>query len=148
MKLNKSIYIILIILVSCLNKNERNSVSNQNFETINFETLDSVYSVSEVNIKPEFKGQGIEPLLHFFFKEFNLPKQESSQTKVILEFVVDTLGNLNNIGIYNKEENKYTLMDLEGIRVIKLTSSKWECGYKDNKKVLVKVILPINIDIR
>ncbi len=149
MKLNKNIHILLVILLfSCFSAKENDSISNQNIETKNFVSHDSVYSISEVNKLPKYNGREIESLLYFFSKEFNMPMQESLQTKIILEFVVDTFGIINNIHIYNKQVKDYTLMDVEGIRVLKLTSSKWECGYLNDKKVIVKMILPIHIDNR
>lgn len=96
-----------------------------------------------VEKKPIFPGG--ETALAKYLNNIKYPKgQDSLQSKLQLSFVVDTAGNILDKCIVNKDEQAYSLLDKEGIRVLN-GMPKWTPGMQNGKKVAVRFYLPITI---
>ena len=102
---------------------------------------DSIYKLSEVEIKPEFNG-GIESFYKFIGSKFVTQRKRKYQGKIITEFVIEKDGSLSNFK---------TLSDFglgsgdEAIRVIKL-SPKWLPAEIEGNVVRSVYTFPITID--
>ena len=118
-----------------------------------------IYNLAEVDSCPEFIGENNENIMSFFAKNFQSSEQGDLQLYVTLEYIVDTLGYIDQIRVCNKEtgnyprmeskkESDYTPMDSEAVRVLRLTSSKWKPGYLKNKKVSVRMIFQTHLEYR
>lgn len=127
------------------------------FKTSQFETLqgDCVryydksvgsYVYTQVDEMPVYPG-GMNSLFSFFKKNMTYPqlkKDEVLQTKVLITFVVDTLGKVRAIAIDKKDKRVYSSLDLEALRVAKLMM-KWEPGKCSGLKVPVRMKFPMII---
>ncbi|GEM_PF-1933878 len=99
-----------------------------------------VYTKSD--ILPVY-GTNSSDFLLFFSKEFNYPQQQLDfQGKVILEFIIDDIGNIYKSWIYNKEEKDHSLVDKEALRVLKL-SSRWKPAKCNERYVWFRMKIPI-----
>ena len=70
-------------------------------------------------------------------------KEKGIEGKVLVSFVVDNKGNIKDISL-TKSANEF--LDKEALRVVK-SMPKWNPGKKDNKKVNVKLTLPISFKL-
>lgn len=100
---------------------------------------EKIYSINEVEIKPEYPGD-INRLYVFIYKKLRMPK-ECPGGKITVTFVIEKDGTLTDIK---------TIKDIgfgagdEAVRVLK-ESLKWEPGKQDGKVVRVQYTLPITI---
>lgn len=93
---------------------------------------------------PEYP-KGIEEFRKFIAENFRNPKVDKDlKGIVIVQFVVEKDGSLSDIKV---------LRDLgygtgkEAIRVLK-KSKKWEAGVQNGKKVRVRYLLPVQVDVK
>lgn len=101
---------------------------------------DEVFEVVEQ--MPEYKG-GRDSLLVFIAKKIVYPTralEAGIQGMVFLKFVIEPNGKVSNIRAVKTFDRDCTN---EAIRVIKLTSGKWNAGKQRGKKVRVNVVQPI-----
>ncbi|WP_413999976.1 energy transducer TonB [Flavobacterium sp. W1B] len=120
-------------------------ITNQTTKKEDFKTLetsnfqDKIYSIDEVDAKPEFPGD-INKLYLFINKRFKTPKQ-CPGGRITVTFVIEKDGSLTDIktvkhiGFGTAEE---------AVRVLK-ESPKWKPGKHDGKIVRVQYTLPISI---
>ena len=88
---------------------------------------------------------GGEMALAKYLNNIKYPKgQDDLQSNIQLSFVVDTAGNILDKRIVNKDEQAYSLLDKEGIRVLN-GMPKWIPGEQNGKKVAVRYYLPVRI---
>ncbi|MFZ4796868.1 MAG: energy transducer TonB [Bacteroidia bacterium] len=101
-----------------------------------------LFDGNDVQKMPEFPGD----LYDFLAKEIKYPKsalENGIQGKVTLSFVIDKNGVVNQIEVLGKVGFG---CDEEAIRVIK-EMPKWKAGEQNNRKVAVKMVLPIVFEV-
>jgi protein TonB len=102
---------------------------------------DSIYSISEVDKKPEFNG-GVNKFNRFIVSNFRCGEQRKFYGKIITEFVVEKDGSLSNF----KTINDFGFgSGAEAIRVLKL-SPNWLPAEKNGKNVRSIYIFPLEIN--
>jgi protein TonB len=94
---------------------------------------------------PAFSYNG-KDISQFIVDNLNYPKsaiKNGIQAKIIVDFVVDTLGRVSNV--MSKDDGNARLQALvdEAIRVLKLSSTYWSSGYSNGKKVRMRMRIPI-----
>ncbi len=102
---------------------------------------DSSVIFNYVESMPEFAG-GEVALMKFLSSNISYPSLESDaniQGRVILKFVVDTTGKVNDVSITRSASPG---LDAEAMRVVKMLPN-FKPGEQDGKKVLVYYHLPI-----
>ncbi|NQV52831.1 MAG: energy transducer TonB [Flavobacteriales bacterium] len=107
---------------------------------------DQVMNKDEVDVEPSFPG-GQEGLLTYFKEGFVYPKELSEagvEGKVMLSFVVNEDGSLSDIEAVKSDD---PLLEAPGIEFVK-GMPNWEPGTKDDVKVKVKMILPIQYSMK
>jgi len=120
------IFIILIISISGFAQEVQN---------------DSIYSISEVDKKPEFNG-GVSKFNRFIVSNFRCGEQRKFYGKIITEFVIEKDGSLSNF----KTINDFGFgSGAEAIRVLKL-SPNWIPAEKNGKIVRSIYIFPLEIN--
>jgi protein TonB len=96
-----------------------------------------------VDSMPEYPG-GQSEMLEFFVTNFKYPAKIDACCKVIVEFIVDTTGQITDLKVIrNLQED----IDNEMLRVMKLMP-KWKAGKLNGKPVNVKIIIPWNISLQ
>jgi protein TonB len=90
---------------------------------------------------PRFPG-GQVGFTKFLLKNLKYPDQQVFQGSIVCSFIIESNGNLTNPEIYNKARSDYSVIDKEMLRVIEM-SPKWQPGLCRNKKVPVRMIVPI-----
>jgi periplasmic protein TonB len=98
-----------------------------------------------VEIMPEFPG-GTEALLKYIRDNTKYPeiaKANGIEGTVYVQFVVDTTGNLVNIGI---GKGPHRCLNEEGLRVVK-SMPVWKPGMQNGQRVRVKFVVPIKFQL-
>lgn len=101
---------------------------------------EKIYETKEVDIKPDYLG-GMAAFYNFVAKNFMIPDKNGLNGKVIITFVVEKDGSINDLKI---------LQDIgygtgkEAVRVIK-KSEKWIPAQKEGQNVRCNFNLPITI---
>lgn len=94
-----------------------------------------------VDVSAEFPG-GLEKFAQYIFKNLKYPekaKEEKTQGKVFVSFVVEKDGSLTDIKIFKSVSPE---LDAEAIRLMK-ASPKWKPGMQGNNPVRQNYTLPI-----
>jgi periplasmic protein TonB len=92
---------------------------------------------------PEFVG-GQKALFKFLSENLYYTSDSSGiEGTIYVGFIVETDGTLSNISI---KRGKACLNE-EAVRVVKLMSGKWKCGYQNGKPVRVAYTIPIKIHL-
>lgn len=133
------VFIPFLLLSSTANS----SVSSEDDCYATYDTLMRQMIYTIVDEMPEFPG-GPTEVSRFFIAHFNQPQQDDFQSYLPLEFVVDTLGNVDGTRIRNKNMDQLTPSEREALRVIQLMSG-WKPGKCEGKPVPVRMILPIRL---
>lgn len=102
---------------------------------------DRIYQMDEVNIKPEYPG-GTKAFYQFVAKKFLAPEKAGINGKIILTFVIEKDGSINEIKVL--QDVGYGSGE-EAARVIK-KSEKWISAQKEGNPVRVFFKLPITIN--
>lgn len=130
--------------------------------------MDTAWKTTCVQTMPEFPG-GQDSLYKFLAKKTNYPKiakENNVQGKVFVAFVINKLGDIRDIEIYNSRfsaidskgkplegsahiEYKKGIVEIEeeALRVVK-SMPLWTPGKQDGKAVSVKYILPFSFKLR
>lgn len=97
---------------------------------------------------PEYPG-GQSKMLSDLASRLTYPKdQKDLQTKVVVTFIIDTLGQVRNECIYKPfQETGISPLEKKALDVIKLMP-RWTPGEINKKKVPVRIVLPIQIEVR
>lgn len=104
---------------------------------------EKIYSIAEQSA--EYK-EGSAALLKFIATNIQYPedaKELGIQGKVYLQFVVMKDGSLSDIKVARSVSGG-PMLDREAIRVLKLTSGKWNPAMQNGQAVNCKMILPVN----
>lgn len=91
---------------------------------------------------PEFPG-GMQELMKYLQKNINYPRvsrDNGSQGKVIVNFVVETDGSITDVQVLKSSGDP--LLDKEAIRVVE-AMPKWKPGNQAGKAVRVRFTLPV-----
>ncbi len=123
------------------------SIHAQNNPDTSINTADSIDREAlkiydSVDTPASFKG-GISQWQRFLVKNLRYPEkaiERSAQGKVVLDFIVDTLGRVSNITVVEEPGSD---LGKEGERIIRLTDGKWEPGILQGRKVTSHKIQPI-----
>lgn len=102
---------------------------------------ETIMNKEDVDVVPSFPG-GQEGLLAYFQEGFVYPaelKEEGVEGKVMLSFVVNEDGSLSDVQAMKSDDER---LNQPGIDFVK-AMPKWEPGMKDDVKVKVKMILPL-----
>ncbi len=103
---------------------------------------EKIYSFVEQSA--EYVG-GMSALIKFISSTIIYPeyaKDNEIQGKVYLQFIVRTDGNLSDIKVARSVAGG-KMLDDEAIRVVKLTSGKWNPARQNGKPVSCKMTLPV-----
>lgn len=129
---------VLVLLVLCLN-----SASTTLFAQLSDRDSSEIIFVNP-NKDPQYPG-GPEEMLKFLQNELNLskiPSDSISGSRVILEFLVDTVGELYEIKVLKSAGRQ---VDTEVIRVFE-KMPLWVPGENNRKKISVRMRCPVRID--
>ena len=138
-------YNLLIIIIfsafSC------SSIKNQQENKfVQYDDLSKKYVYTFVEQMPNYKGGNIA-LMADFGKYFHYKFQtnEDIQTKLRVQFVIDTKGRLIGARIYDKKPETLTNFEKAGLKALVLLQS-WETGKHNGKNVNVILTRIINVD--
>lgn len=101
---------------------------------------EKIYETKEVDIKPDYPA-GMEAFYNFVAKNFMTPDKSGLNGKVIITFVVEKDGSINDLKI---SQDIGFGSGKEAVRVIK-KSEKWTPAQKKGQNVRCNYILPITI---
>jgi protein TonB len=107
----------------------------------NAQPKDSIYDFKDVEVKPEYPG-GMDAFYKFIAKNYFAPEKSGLKGKIILTFVIEKDGSLNEIKIL--QDMGYGAGD-EAVRVVK-KSMNWIPAQKQGKLVRVLFKFPISIE--
>ena len=93
--------------------------------------------------QPIFLGGDYQKILAENIKYPAFERENNIEGRVIVQFEVDTSGNIKDIKVI-KGVSKY--IDQEAMRVVSLLD-KWEPGTLNNKKVRMRLTIPINFNL-
>ncbi len=120
------------------------------FQTVQSQTVQSnptvaddknAYNTSGVEVIPVFPG-GIKEFYQFIGKNYQVPNVPGLKGKVIISFVVEKDGSLNDIKVLR--DIGYGT-GIEAIRVLNL-SPKWTPAEQNGQHVRCKYMLPLSIE--
>jgi len=123
----KYLLFLLLMLASIANAQETN-------------VNDQVYKITEVDVKPEFKG-GVQNFYNYISKNFRIPDVEGLEGKIMVEFVIEKDGAISNVDVikdvgYGTAEQMTELLE---------NSPNWIPGKKDGETVRTLYRIPISI---
>ncbi|MBN1183410.1 MAG: TonB family protein [Bacteroidales bacterium] len=130
---------------------DKSGYANEGFSN-NLEIVDSEEAVEEdifiiVEEQPKFQG-GEMAMMEFIANNIIYPesaKMLGIQGKVIVQFIVDEVGNIKDIKVIQGLSKD---LDNEAIRVIKLMSGKWNPGKQGGKAVKTTMVLPVTFKLQ
>ena len=120
-----------------------------NYQTDSIKYKSQIDSISKkefyllVDSMPEYPG-GQSEMLKFFVTNFKYPAEIDACCKVIVEFIVDTTGQMTDLKIIRNLQKDF---DNETLRVLSLMP-KWKPGKLNGRAVNVKIIFPLNISLQ
>ena len=106
----------------------------------------STMSYEEVEVKPEYPGGMGElgKLLNSNLKYPLIPFENGVQGEVLVQFVVDKEGNVEEVTVFKGVDPH---LDAEALRVIKMMP-KWKPGKHEGKEVNVKCTIPVGFRLQ
>jgi protein TonB len=129
----KNLLILFFITLSCLTfSQEINKIEDS-----------TVYSSDGLDVKPEFPG-GANAFTEYLAKNYKLPNVKDLHGNVIVEFVVEKDGHLDDIKV---------MRDIgwgtgsEAVRVLR-ESPLWKPGMHNGNTVRVRFSLPLKVDVK
>ena len=139
-------YSLLVIIMFCFcschsvkGQQENNSVKYDSL------TQRNVYFFVEK--MPNYKGGEVAFMADFrkvFQYDFSKNKEEPIQTKLQVQFVIDTDGNLIGARINNKTADEITAFETAGLKALNLMQD-WQSGEHNGKSVNVLITKTIHI---
>jgi Ca-activated chloride channel homolog len=102
------------------------------------------FNTSEVHA--EYKD-GNDSLTSFISRHIVYPQEAQKQKisgTVIIKIVVNTDGSIDEIKVIRSVD---TLLDQEAVRVIKLTSGKWNSAERNGRKVKTSIVIPVKFQL-
>jgi hypothetical protein len=98
---------------------------------------------------PNYKGGDTAFMTDFsihFQYDFSKNNKEPIQTKLRVQFVIDTKGHLIGTRIYDKKTEELTNFEKAGLNTLNLMQS-WQAGEQNGKTVNVLITKIIHIDL-
>lgn len=119
------------------------SIANSNKCFTKPDTLDGHEVFSTVNQQPEYAG-GLSQFSKDVLKSLKFPKEikEKGGEKVVFTFIVDSTGHIRNFCFITPIDGQYDAQINELVKNI----DNWTAGELYNKKVNVRMLIPINVD--
>ena len=136
---------LLIFMLFCLCS--CHSVKGQQ-ENVKYDSLTQLNVYTFVEKMPMYKGGDMAFIADFsrrFQHDFSENDKEPIQTKLRVQFVIDTEGHLIDARIYNKKAEELTDFENAGLRTLNLMQD-WQSGEHNGKSVNVLITELINID--
>jgi hypothetical protein len=143
--INKCNLLILMIFCLCSCHSVKGQQDN-NFAKYDSLTQQSVYLFVEK--MPDYKGGDRAFMADFgklFHYDFAKNAQEPIQTKLRVQFVIDTEGNLIGARVCDKQANELTDFEKAGLKALNLMQS-WQSGEHNGKLVNVLITKIIHVD--
>jgi len=143
--INKLHLLIFIMFCLCSCYSVKGQQENAKYDTL---TQQNVYAFVEK--MPNYEGGDMAFIADFnkhFQYDFSINGKELIQTKLRVQFVVDTKGRLIGARIYYKSADKLTDFEKAGLKALNLMQS-WQAGEHNGKLVNVLITKVINIDYR
>jgi hypothetical protein len=97
---------------------------------------------------PNYKGGEVAFVTDFgknFQYDFSKDNEEPIQTKLLVQFIIDTQGHLIGARIYNKKTEDLTDFEKAGLKALNLMQ-EWQSGEHNGKSVNVLMTRMIHID--
>ena len=133
---------LLLLLIA--NTALSQSIANSNKCFTKPDTLDGHEVFSTVNKQPEYTG-GIQQFYKDVLKNLKHPKEMGKGSeKLTFTFVVDTAGHVRNFCFINPGDGKYD----DQIEALVDSIDNWEAGELYNRKVNVRMIMPMTAEWR
>lgn len=107
------------------------------------DSKDEVYTV--VDVQPQYSG-GIPAMLSFINENVVYPEEcvrQGIEGRVICRFTIDAEGNVSDPEVIS---GVHKAIDAEAVRVVGLL--RFTPGYKDNKPVVCKFVVPISFKLK
>lgn len=122
--------------------------SQQTNDAIQYDNLTQKYVYTFVEQMPNYIG-GDSAFMKDFINCFHyrFQQNEDIQTKLRVQFVINTKGLLIGARIYNKETSELTGFEKAGLKALELMQN-WDVGKHCNKNVNVILTRTINVDFR
>ena len=133
----KKIFLLLLTFYSFQTIHSQTVESKSTFE----DNKNTTYNSAGVDIQPVFPG-GIKEFYQFIGKNYQVPNVPGLKGKVIISFVVEKDGSLNDIKVLR--DIGYGT-GIEAIRVLSL-SPKWTPAEQNGQHVRCKYMLPLSIE--
>ena len=129
----------MIFLLSCSYKSNIKHLQTKCNNEYDVKLKKMIYTT--VDTMPEFPD-GLIGFNKFILGHLRYPNQGTFQGSVTCSFIIDNNGNLIAPEIYKKAADNYTALEKEILKVLS-TSPKWRPGKCGDKKVPVRVTLPL-----
>ena len=110
------------------------------------QTASDYITYEAVEEKPEYPG-GMAELSNFMSRNIQYPvisQENGVQGKVVVQFVIDKEGNVEEVAIANGVD---PYLDAEALRIIKMMP-KWKPGKHVGKEVNVKCTIPVGFRLQ
>lgn len=123
---------------------KKNVIGNKDWKTRSLEL--GLDAPTFVEVMPEFEG-GQGEFLKYLTEHIEYPTLDSSKsinTKLVIEFVIDKKGEITMTRILRSINPTF---DNHVVEVLK-NMPKWNPGMNEGKTVAVKMILPLNIELK
>jgi TonB family protein len=138
----KNLIIILFVLVHTVSYGQSKltpkHIEKRNYqEVIGFADDDEKQDIDKFPMYPEGK-KGVHKLVYKHLMYPPMAKKKGIQGDVIIQFFVDTVGEVVDIKVY---KSVHPLLDQEAIRVVK-KMKKWVPAQKDGQPIKVDFKLP------
>jgi protein TonB len=110
-------------------------------------TDEKIVYVAEIIPVFSYNGKGISEFIIDNLKYPQIAIDRGIEAKVIVDFVVDTLGRVTNVVSVDNGNARIQVLVDEAIRVMKSSSGYWKPGYTNGKKVRMKMRIPITFKL-
>jgi protein TonB len=110
-------------------------------------TDEKIVYVAEIIPAFSYNGKGISEFIIDNLKYPQIAIDRGIEAKVIVDFVVDTLGRVTNVVSMDNGNARIQVLVDEAIRVMKSSSGYWKPGYTNGKKVRMKMRIPITFKL-
>lgn len=129
----------MFLLINCIFRTYQTKNKQKNCKRYYDKAMHSFVYTSPDEM-PEYPGSLVK-FYSFLSKNTIYPivkENEVIQSKVLLTFIVDTLGNARALAIHNKPMQYYSPLDISVLNAAK-QMKKWKPGKCNGKKVFVRV---------
>jgi len=110
-------------------------------------TDEKIVYVAEIIPAFSYNGKGISEFIIDNLKYPQIAIDRGIVAKIIVDFVVDTLGRVTNVVSVDNGNARIQVLVDEAIRVMKSSSGYWKPGYTNGKKVRMKMRIPITFKL-